>query len=65
MLGKIKGGARYARQGGFCLETGWFPDAVNQHAKIGDAYPSVVVRRGDSYSHTLTYRIENDPSVDE
>ena len=64
MLGKIKGGARYARQGGFCLETGWFPDAVNQHARVGDAYPSVLVRRGDSYSHTLTYRIENDPSLD-
>jgi len=64
MLGKIKGGATYARQGGFCLETGWFPDAVNQHARVGDAYPSVLVRRGDSYSHTLTYRIENIPSVD-
>ena len=57
MLGKTKKHARYIKQSGFCLETGWFPDAVNQHAKIGLTYPSVIVGRGDTYSHTLTYRI--------
>jgi len=56
MLGNMKNGATYVPQGGFCLETGWFPDAVNQHEKIGSSYPSVMLRRGDTYSHTLTYR---------
>lgn len=57
MLGKTKKHARYIKQSGFCLETGWFPDAVNQHEKVGSTYPSIIVGRGDTYSHTLTYRI--------
>jgi aldose 1-epimerase len=56
MIGRLKDGATYVPQGGFCLETGWFPDAVNQHEKVGASYPSVMLRRGDTYSHTLTYR---------
>ena len=32
---------------------------VNQHSKIGASYPSVMVNRGDTYSHTLTYRLSN------
>jgi len=59
MPGNIKDGARYAKQSGFCLETGWFPDAVNQNAKLGSSYPSVIINRGDTYSHTLTYRFLN------
>ena len=59
MVGKKKERARYRKHGGFCLETGWFPDAVNQHSKIGASYPSVMVNRGDTYSHTLTYRLSN------
>lgn len=58
MIGNTKEHARYERQSGFCLETGWFPDAVNQNAKVGKTYPSVVVSRGDTYSHTLTYRVK-------
>jgi len=56
MLGKMKAGAVYAPQSGFCLETSWMPDAVNQHGKVGKTYPSVMLARGDTYSHTVTYR---------
>ena len=59
MVGNTKDGAAYARQSGFCLETGWFPDAVNQNTKLGASYPGVIVNRGDTYSHTLTYRFLN------
>lgn len=59
MVGNTKDDAAYARQSGFCLETGWFPDAVNQSAKLGASYPGVIVNRGDTYSHTLTYRFLN------
>ena len=45
-----KGGARYPKFGGFCLETQAFPDAPN-HAD----FPSAVLRAGERYESTTTY----------
>jgi aldose 1-epimerase len=47
-----KGGYRYPRWAGICLETQGFPNAVNH-----DNFPSMVVRPGDLYSHKTTYAI--------
>ena len=46
-----KGGARYGRFGGMCLETQGFPDAVNQ-----PAFPSVTLAPGKAYAHEIVYR---------
>lgn len=46
-----KGGARYPKHGGFCLETQAFPDAPNQ-----SAFPSAVLRAGERFESTTTYR---------
>lgn len=45
-----KGGAVYGKHAGVCLETQGFPNAVNQ-----ENFPSVVVRPGDKYKHTMLY----------
>jgi len=47
-----KGGAMYPKHGGFCLETQHFPDSPNQ-----PAFPSTVLRPGEMYHETATYRI--------
>jgi aldose 1-epimerase len=49
-----KGGARYAKHAGFCLETQGFPDSINQAA-----FPSVVLQPGQEYRHELVYRLSN------
>lgn len=51
--GSLKGkrGIVYARHTGFCLETQHFPDAVNK-----PAFPSVILRPGQTYRHTTVYR---------
>ena len=46
-----KGGVCYARRSGFCLETENFPDAPNQ-----PAFPTPVLRPGQTYTHTLVHR---------
>jgi aldose 1-epimerase len=46
-----KGGARYGRHAGFCLETQHYPDSVNQ-----PGFPSVILRPGEVYTQTTTYR---------
>jgi aldose 1-epimerase len=48
---KGKGGAVYKKQGGFCLETQHFPDAINQ-----PKFPSVVLRPGKTYETTTVYK---------
>ncbi len=51
--GSIRGksGIKYQRHTGLCLETERFPDAPNQ-----PAFPSAVVRPGDTYTHTMVHR---------
>jgi aldose 1-epimerase len=39
-----KGGSRYAKHGGFCLETQHFPDSVHQ-----PQFPSTILRPGEVY----------------
>ena len=46
-----KDGARYAKHSGFCLETQKFPDTPNQ-----PAFPSAVLRPGETYTHTIEHR---------
>ena len=46
-----KGGKRYAKYGGVCLETQNFPDAIHHPG----AFPSPVLRPGERYAHTTIY----------
>lgn len=46
-----KGGVKYAQYHGFCLEAQHYPDSVNQ-----PQFPSVILRPGDTYKQTTTYR---------
>ena len=45
-----KGGARYQKYGGICLETQGFPDAINHKN-----FPSIVFRPGEEYCHVVKY----------
>lgn len=45
-----KGGAVYGKHSGVCLETQGFPNAINQ-----PNFPSIVVRPGESYQHTMLF----------
>mmetsp|Transcript_26051 Transcript_26051/g.56870 ORF Transcript_26051/g.56870 Transcript_26051/m.56870 type:complete len:407 (-) Transcript_26051:662-1882(-) len=46
-----KGGVKYQKHAGFCLETQGFPNAVNEAA-----FPSVVLQPQDQYFHQLIYK---------
>ena len=46
-----KRGWVYQRRHGFCLETQHFPDAINH-----PNFPSVVLKPGQTYRHTILYR---------
>ncbi len=46
-----KGRASYPKHSAFCLETQAFPDSVNQAA-----FPSVIVRPGETYSHSTVMK---------
>jgi aldose 1-epimerase len=46
-----RGGWRYDRHGGLCLETEHFPDAPNR-----PNFPSALLRAGEPYHETTTYR---------
>lgn len=48
---KGKGGAVYARHGGFCLETQKYPDAIHH-----PAWPSPILRPGETYRHVMVHR---------
>ena len=50
-----KGGYRYPRWAGICLETQGFPNAVNH-----DNFPSMVLRPGERYAHKTTYAFSCD-----
>lgn len=47
---KGTGGKEYKQRSAICLETGGFPDAVNQ-----PAFPSIILRPGQTYRHTCVY----------
>lgn len=55
-LGNIAGkaGQSYGFRGGLCLETQHFPDSPNH-----PDFPSVVLRRGETYRQTTVYRFGN------
>jgi aldose 1-epimerase len=46
-----KGGVKYAKRSGLCLETENFPDAPNH-----PHFPSAVLRPGEIYQHTQVHR---------
>ena len=46
-----KSGRPYVSRGAFCLETQHFPDAINH-----PAFPSIVLRPGQTYQSTTIYR---------
>ena len=46
-----KGGAKYTKHHGFCLETQHFPDSVNQ-----PAFPTVMLSPGEVYKHSMVHR---------
>jgi aldose 1-epimerase len=47
-----KGGRRYTRRSGFCLETQHFPDSPNH-----PAFPSTILRPGALYRTTTSYKL--------
>lgn len=46
-----KGGARYRRHAGVCIETAHLPDSVNQ-----PNFPSIILGPGERYQHRCVYR---------
>lgn len=48
---KGKGGARYVKRSGLCLETQYFPNAMKHKH-----FPSPVLRAGQEYRHTTVYK---------
>lgn len=46
-----KGGIKYEKHAGFCLEAQHFPDSVNQ-----PNFPSVILEPGKTYKQTTTYK---------
>jgi len=50
-----KGGVRYERRSGLCLETENFPDAPNQAG-----FPSAVLRPGELYHHRMVHRFSTE-----
>jgi aldose 1-epimerase len=49
-LQNTKGGLRYGKHAGFCLETQHFPDSPNQ-----PLFPSSIIRPGQTYSQKTSY----------
>lgn len=46
-----KNGVRYCKHAGFCLETQFFPNAINR-----PSFPSPILKAGTLYSYTTEYR---------
>jgi aldose 1-epimerase len=51
-----KRGMAYQQHSALCLETQHFPDSVNQ-----PAFPSVILRPGQTYRHTTVYKFSTQP----
>jgi|EP01043_Picozoa_sp_COSAG02_P002381 aldose 1-epimerase len=43
-----KAGAKYEKHHGFCLETQYYPDSINQ-----PQFPSCLLKPGEVYSHSM------------
>lgn len=52
-----KKGAVYGKHAGLCLETQGFPDAINQ-----PNFPSIVVRPGEKYQHSMLFEFSIESS---
>jgi aldose 1-epimerase len=50
-----KGGAKYGKRSGLCLEPQHFPDSPNQAA-----FPNTVLRSGETYRETSVYRFSTE-----
>jgi aldose 1-epimerase len=48
-----KGGAKYGKHSGLCLETQAWPDAINCKE-----FPDSILRKGGTYNHTTIYKFE-------
>lgn len=48
---KGKGGVRYSKHAGLCLETQHFPDSPNQ-----PSFPPAILRPGETYQHSTVFR---------
>lgn len=53
-----RGGVRYGRYAGFCLETQHYPDSPNR-----PEFPGAVLRPGEIYSETTVYRYDTEDHV--
>lgn len=47
-----KGGVKYKKRQGLCLETQYFPDSLNH-----PTFPSAILKKGKEYKHTTVYKI--------
>lgn len=52
-----RGGVRYEKFGGFCLETQHFPDSVNK-----PQFPSILLQPGEVYRQTCVYKFSANAS---
>jgi aldose 1-epimerase len=50
-----KGGTKYAKRSGFCMETQHYPDSPNKAS-----FPSTVLRPGETYKTTTVYKFSTD-----
>jgi aldose 1-epimerase len=50
-LKNTRGGAKYIKHAGLCLETQHFPDSPNQ-----PSFPNTILKPGDTYHHTTVYK---------
>ena len=50
-LGNTRGGAKYIKHAGLCLETQHFPDSPNQ-----PTFPNTILKPGETYTHTTVYK---------
>ena len=46
-----KGGTTYCRRGGLCLETQYFPNAINN-----ENFPSPILKANENYEHSTIYK---------
>jgi aldose 1-epimerase len=50
-LKNTRGGSKYVKHAGLCLETQHFPDSPNQ-----PAFPTTIVKPGDTYQQITVYK---------
>jgi aldose 1-epimerase len=50
-LKNARGGAKYIKHAGLCLETQHFPDSPNQ-----PAFPNTILNPGETYTQTTVYK---------